>query len=181
MKTNGRDILPHRRDRICFVAPPPMPAVLQNAWSGHSPDTSDELQIESTLYTQIHRITQEDTEIHMFPPVRWFSSPAINTSERRAGHVKQAHRKRCVCFTFPYSPWSCSTGQGIKNPRAAQPALHKIPLCGEYCLIKNPRCSSRKTRVCSHAPDAHTPRKTNFLLISFLNQVVMFKKMYFLI
>ena len=97
------------------------------------------------------------------------------------GQVKQAHRKRCVCFTFPYSPWSGSTGRGIKNPRAAQPALHKIPLCGEYCLIKNPRCSSRKTRVCSHAPDAHTPRKTNFLLISFLNQVVMFKKMYFLI
>ncbi|EMR91960.1 rhsD element protein, partial [Escherichia coli O104:H4 str. E112/10] len=63
---------------------------------------------------------------------------------------------------------------GIKNPRAAQPALHKISLCGEYCLIKNPRSSSRKTRVCSHAPDAHTPRKTNFLLISFLNQVVMF-------
>ena len=63
---------------------------------------------------------------------------------------------------------------GIKNPCAAQPALHKIPLCGEYCLIKNPRSSSRKTRVCSHAPDAHTPRKTNFLLISFLNQVVMF-------
>jgi len=94
--------------------------------------------------------------------------PAINTSEHRAGHVKLAN------FTFPYSPWSGSTGQGIKNPRAAQLALHKIPLCGEYCLIKNPRCSSRKTRVCSHAPDAHTPRKTNFLLISFLNQVVMF-------
>ncbi|KEO37366.1 hypothetical protein AC77_5517 [Escherichia coli 5-366-08_S4_C1] len=52
--------------------------------------------------------------------------------------------------------------------------MHKISLCGEYCLIKNPRSSSRKTRVCSHAPDAHTPRKTNFLLISFLNQVVMF-------
>ena len=69
-------------------------------------------------HTQIHRITQGHTEIHMFPPVRWFSSPAINTSERRAGHVKQAHRKRCVCFTFPYSPWSGSTGQGIKNPRA---------------------------------------------------------------
>lgn len=132
-------------------------------------------------HTQIHRITQGHTEIHMFPPVRWFSSPAINTSERRAGHVKQAHRKRCVCFTFPYSPWSGSTGRGIKNPRAAQPALHKIPLCGEYCLIKNPRCSSRKTRACSHALDAHTPRKTNFLLISFLNQVFMFKKMYFLI
>ncbi|EDC8892185.1 hypothetical protein BSX76_24335 [Salmonella enterica] len=91
--------------------------------------------------------------------------PAINTSEHRAGHVKQAHRKRWACFTLSYSPWSGSTGQGIKNPRAAQPALHKIPLCGEYCLIKNPRCSSRKTRVCSHAPDAHTPRKTNFLLI----------------
>ncbi|HFP0952741.1 TPA: hypothetical protein ACHKJF_005597, partial [Escherichia coli] len=58
---------------------------------------------------------------------------------------------------------------------------HKIPLCGEYCLIKNPRSFSRKTRVCSHAQDAHTLRKTNFLLISFLNQVVMFKKMYFLI
>ena len=156
-------------------------AVQQNAWSGHSPDTSDEQRTESALHTQIHRITQGHTEIHMFPPVRWFSSPAINTSECRAGHVKQAHRKRCVCFTFPYSPWSGSTGQGIKNPRAAQPALHKIPLCGEYCLIKNPRCSSRKTRACSHAPDAHTPRKTNFLLISFLNQVVMFKKMYFLI
>ncbi|HGV6696378.1 TPA: hypothetical protein M2Q76_RS28155, partial [Escherichia coli] len=40
---------------------------------------------------------------------------------------------------------------GIKNPRAALPALHKIPFCGEYCLIKNPRSSSGKTRVCSHA------------------------------
>ncbi|EFI3396132.1 hypothetical protein GZD99_005062 [Escherichia coli] len=62
---------------------------------------------------------------------------------------------------------------GIKNPCAAQPALHKIPLCGEYCLIKNPRSFSRKTRVCSHAPDAHPPRKTNFFLICFLNHVVM--------
>ncbi|WP_214292109.1 hypothetical protein, partial [Escherichia coli] len=44
--------------------------------------------------------------------------PVINTSEHRAEHVKQAHRKRCVCFTFSYSPWSGSTGQGIKNPRA---------------------------------------------------------------
>ena len=44
--------------------------------------------------------------------------PAINTSEHRAGHVKQAHRKRWACFTFSYSPWSGSTGQGIKNPRA---------------------------------------------------------------
>ena len=107
-----------RRDRICFVEPPSVMAVQQNAWSGHSPDTSDEQRTESALHTQIHRITQGHTEIHMFPPVRWFSSPAINTSERRAGHVKQAHRKRCVCFTFPYSPWSGSTGQGIKNPRA---------------------------------------------------------------
>lgn len=46
-----------------------------NAWSGHSPDTSDELRIESTLYTQIHRITQGHKEIHMFPPVRWFCFP----------------------------------------------------------------------------------------------------------
>lgn len=70
---------------------------------------------------------------------------------------------------------------GIKNPRAAQPALHKIPLCGEYCLIKNPRSSSGKTRVCSHAWNAHTLRKTNFLLICFLNHVVMVLKIYFLI
>ncbi|EKI31993.1 hypothetical protein EC3006_5154 [Escherichia coli 3006] len=62
---------------------------------------------------------------------------------------------------------------GIKNPCAAQPVLHKIPLCDEYCLIKNPLVFSRKTRVCSHAPDAHTPRKTNFFLICFLNHVVM--------
>lgn len=70
---------------------------------------------------------------------------------------------------------------GIKNPCAAQPALHKIPLCDEYCLIKNPRSFSRKTRVCSHAPDAHPPRKTNFFLICFLNHVVMVWKIYFLI
>lgn len=70
---------------------------------------------------------------------------------------------------------------GIKNPRAALPALHKIPFCGEYCLIKNPRSSSGKTRVCSHAWNAHTLRKTNFLLICFLNHVVMVLKIYFLI
>ena len=39
-----------------------------NAWSGHSPDTSDELRIESTLYTQIHRITQGTQKYTCFHP-----------------------------------------------------------------------------------------------------------------
>lgn len=62
-------------------------------------------------YTGAHRNTHVSTR-----PVVLF--PAINTSEHRAGHVKQAHRKRWACFTLSYSPWSGSTGQGIKNPRA---------------------------------------------------------------
>ncbi|OAC07138.1 hypothetical protein EC13107_137c00010 [Escherichia coli] len=56
-------------------------------------------------YTGAHRNTHVSTR-----PVVQF--PAVNTSERRAGHVKLAN------FTFPFSPWSGSTGQGIKNPRA---------------------------------------------------------------
>ncbi|EEV6025986.1 hypothetical protein EGX65_25550 [Escherichia coli] len=111
-------------------------AVQQNAWSGHSPDTSDELQGNSGLNQPF---THKSTGLHR-------GTQKYTCSLIRRGVVG-------------------STGQGIKNPRVAQPALHKIPLCGEYCSIKNPRCSSRKTRVCSHAPDAHTPRKTNFLLI----------------
>lgn len=62
-------------------------------------------------YTGAHRNTHVSTR-----PVVLF--PAINTSEHRAGHVKQAHRFRWACFTLSYSPWSGSTGQGIKNPRA---------------------------------------------------------------
>lgn len=106
-----------RRDRICFVEPPSVMAVQQNAWSGHSPDTSDELRIESTLYTNPPDYTGAHRNTHVSTrPVVLF--PAINTSEHRAGHVKQAHRKRWACFTLSYSPWSGSTGQGIKNPRA---------------------------------------------------------------
>lgn len=56
-------------------------------------------------YTGGHRNTHVSTR-----PVVQF--PTINTGEHRAGHVKLAN------FTFPFSLWSCSTGQGIKNPRA---------------------------------------------------------------
>ena len=66
---------------------------------------------KSPDYTGAHRNTHVSTR-----PVVLF--PGINTSEHRAGHVKQAHRFRWACFTLSYSPWSGSTGQGIKNPRA---------------------------------------------------------------
>ena len=59
-------------------------------------------------YTGAHRNTHVSTR-----PVVQF--PAINTRERRAGHVKQAHRKRCFCFTFPYSRGTAQWGWGIKN------------------------------------------------------------------
>ncbi|WP_214291465.1 hypothetical protein, partial [Escherichia coli] len=61
-----------RRDRICFVEPPSAMAVQQNAWSGHSPDTSDELQGNSGLNqpfthksTGLHRGTQKYTCFHL--------------------------------------------------------------------------------------------------------------------
>lgn len=38
-------------------------------------EPTEEQRAESALHTQIHRITQGHTEIHMFPPVRRFCSP----------------------------------------------------------------------------------------------------------